>query len=178
LSVRLLVLSVALLVATACSPFQRHSWTTESEGLAVVPGVPFIKQTRRDDCGASALAILLAHRGIEAPLATIDAAVYTPVLRGSFLADLENFARGQGASTRSGRGNLELLRTQIDAGRPVLVLMETGLGPWSQPHYLVVFGFDEQRFLVHAGVAGGLFIDVGELDRRWSRMNRLYLYLD
>jgi ABC-type bacteriocin/lantibiotic exporter with double-glycine peptidase domain len=144
----------------------------------LVEGVPFREQTRRDDCGAAALAILLAHRGVQVPMASIDAAVYMPVLRGALLADLENFARGHGLATHSGRGDLKLVQQQIEAGRPVLVLIQTGFGPWSQPHYLVVFGFDQRRLLVHAGFAGGVFIDSAEFERRWSRMSRLYLYLD
>jgi ABC-type bacteriocin/lantibiotic exporter with double-glycine peptidase domain len=176
--VRLLLLAVAIALLSACSPFKQHPWPAEGDGFTVVPGVPFVEQLRPNDCGAAALASLLAHRGLELPLATIDAAVYTPVLRGSLLADLENFATGQGFATRSGRGDLELLRRQIDAGRPLLVLLETGRGLWSQPHYLVVFGHDPRRLLVHTGVAGGVFIAAEEFERRWSRMNRLYLYLD
>jgi ABC-type bacteriocin/lantibiotic exporter with double-glycine peptidase domain len=176
--IRLALLAVVLHLATACSPFQRQPWQSGAAELILVEGVPFIEQTRRDDCGASALASLLAYRGLDLPMAVIDAAVYTPVLRGALLADLENFARGQGMGTRSGRGDLKLVHQQIEAGRPVLVLIQTGFGPWSQPHYLVVFGFDQRRLLVHAGVAGGVFIDADEFERRWSRMSRLYLYLD
>jgi ABC-type bacteriocin/lantibiotic exporter with double-glycine peptidase domain len=173
-----LVLLAVVLLTTACSPFQRQPWPSGAADLTLVEGVPFIAQTRRDDCGAAALASLLAHRGIELPLTRIDAAIYTPVLRGALLADLENFARGQGMETRAGRGDLMLVRQQIEAGRPVLVLMQKGFGPWSQPHYLVIFGFDQRRLLVHAGFAGEVFIDNGEFERRWSRMSRLYLYLD
>jgi ABC-type bacteriocin/lantibiotic exporter with double-glycine peptidase domain len=172
------LLAVVLLMTTACSPFTRQPWQPGAADLILVEGVPYIEQTRRDDCGAAALASLLVHRGIEVPVASIDAAVYTPVLRGALLADLENFALGQGVQTRSGRGDLKLLQQQIVAGRPVLVLIQTGFGPWSQPHYLVVIGFDQRRLLVHAGVAGGVFIDADEFERRWSRMSRLYLYLD
>jgi ABC-type bacteriocin/lantibiotic exporter with double-glycine peptidase domain len=178
LRVKDVLLAAVLLMTTACSPFQRQPWQSGAADFILVEGVPYLEQTRRDDCGAAALASLLAHRGIEVPMADIDAAVYTPVLRGALLADLENFARGRGMTTRSGRGDLKFLQQQIEAGRPVLVLIQTGFGPWSQPHYLVVFGFDQRRLLVHAGVAGSLFIEAGEFERRWSRMSRLFLYLE
>lgn len=101
-----------------------------------------------------------------------------PELGGSLLPDLENFARWQGLATRSGRGDLELLRRQIDAGRPVLIPVETGLWRVSRPHYLVVIGYDRTRFLVHAGLLEGVFIDSDELLARWEKMSRLYLYLE
>ncbi len=161
----------------ACSPFQRDAWSPGQSGLQVVEGVPFFPQQERDDCGPAALAALLAHGGRPLPPAEVRAAVYDSRLGGSLLPDLENFARSRGFATRSGRGDLRLLRERIDAGVPVQVLIEAGGGPLRRPHYLVVFGYDERRFLVHNGLEAGVFIAADTLDRRWAAMNRLYLFL-
>jgi ABC-type bacteriocin/lantibiotic exporter with double-glycine peptidase domain len=172
------VILLSLFLCYGCSPFQRHEWSPGKAGLRAVPGVPFLAQQGRDDCGPAALASLLAHGGKEMPLETVTRAVYTPALGGSMLPDMENFARLQGFTTHSGRGDLEFLRHQIDAGRPVIIPVETGFWWVSRPHYLVVFGYDETHFLIHEGVQGGLFIDNGELQTRWEKMNGLYLYLE
>lgn len=174
-----LPLFVSALWLAGCSPFHSHSWSPGQPGLRVVEGVPFHAQQARDDCGPAALASLLAHRGEEIPLSEITAKVYSPKLGGSLLPDMENFARSRGLTTRSGRGDLNLLRRQIDAGRPVLIPVETGFWRATRPHYLVVIGYDDHsRFLVHAGVQEGVFIDGDQLFSRWVKMSRLYLYLE
>ncbi|WP_161807405.1 cysteine peptidase family C39 domain-containing protein [Geoalkalibacter ferrihydriticus] len=134
-------------------------------------------QQAGNDCGPAALASLLAHRGRDIPLEQIEGYVYDERLGGSLLADMQNFAQGQGLETRTGRGDIALLRRMVDAGRPVAVLVEMGFGPLRRPHYLVVFGYDAERFLVHDGRTAGLFMASEELQRRWETMNRLYLYL-
>lgn len=169
---------LATLWLAACSPFQHHGHHPARSELHQVDGVPFFRQEGPYDCGPAALASLLGHRGHPSSPETIRGQVYLPALRGSLLPDLENYARRQGVTTRSGRGDLVLLRRQIDAGRPVLIPIEMGFGPASSPHYLVVFGYAGGEFLVHAGEQESVFIASGPLLRRWERMNRLYLYLE
>jgi len=175
---RFFLLLLFLVAGAGCSPFQQRPWSLEQPGLHVVEGVPFRAQESRDDCGPAALASVLEHRGRDLGVAEIGRAVYTPALGGSLLPDMENFARRQGFVTHSGRGDLNLLRRQIDAGRPVMVPVETGLWVATRPHYLVVFGYDENSFLVHAGIRAGVFIRAADLLARWEKMNRLYLYLE
>ena len=173
-----LLLFLAALVASGCAPFRQEAWSPDQSGLRVIAGVPFQPQEQRDDCGPAALASLLAYRGRATSVAEIARAVYDRRLGGSLLPDLENYARQQGFATRSGRGDPELLRRAIDAGRPVMIPVETGFWRISRPHYLVVFGYDQRRFLAHAGVREGVFIGEDDLLSRWEKMNRLYLYLE
>lgn len=173
---RLLLLLTLLTPAGGCSPF-RASALPEGRALQALD-VPFRAQQSRDDCGPAALASLLAHRGRELPVAEITRVVYSPALRGSLLPDLENYARSQGFATRSGRGEPDLLRRQLAAGRPLLIPVQSGFGPLSRPHYLVVYGQDADGFLVHAGTRPALYITDRELLPRWERLNRLYLYLE
>lgn len=173
-----LLLVLMVFLAGGCTPFQQKHWSPDQPGLRVISGVPYRPQEQRDDCGPSALASLLAYRGREVSVAEIARAVYDPRLGGSLLPDMENYARQQGFGTRSGRGDLDLLRQAIDAGRPVVIPIETGFWRLSRPHYLVVFGYEPRRFLAHAGVREGAFIDADDLLRRWEKMNRLYLYLE
>jgi len=162
---------------SGCSPFQQGSSPESSEAFQIIPQVPYRAQQARNDCGAAALASLLAFRGKEIPVEDIARDVYTPALGGSLPADLENFAGRQGFEPRSGRGDLKLLRSQIAAGRPVIVLIDNGVWAATRPHYIVVFGFDEHRFLVHSGTEKNVMIDAQKLLSRWRKMNRLYLYL-
>lgn len=170
---------VLLLGLSACGPtFHAESWSPGQPGLQLVENVPFRSQQARDDCGPAALSSLLAHRGVEISPETIQSELYLPALGGVLFPDLENFARRQGLQTRSGSGNPEFLRSEIDRGRPVLVLVETGFWEISRPHYLVVFGYTARSFLVHNGQVAGRFMDADAFDRRWAVMNRLYLVLE
>lgn len=167
-----------LLLLAACSPFGESAGDRLPAELRAIPGVPFRAQAGRDDCGAAALASLLAHRGREIPVAEIRRVVVSPVLGGTLAPDLENFARGQGFATHAGRGDAALLRQLVDAGRPVLIPIQAGNRFVSRPHYLVVYGYDPDRFLVHAGVQEGVLIAAPDLLARWEKMSRLYLYLE
>lgn len=167
-----------LLPAIGCSPYAGRLPDPAVAGFRTVEGVPFRPQEIRDDCGPAALASLLAHRGHDKEVAEIREAVYSPALGGTLLPDLENYARNLGFQTRSGRGDLDLLRASVDAGRPVIIPIQAGSRLLSRPHYLVVYGYDSERFLVHAGVEDSLLITSAQLLPRWEKMSRLYLLLD
>lgn len=176
-SIRVLILFL-LLGATGCTLYRAAPPDPAAAGFRTVPGVPFRAQEERDDCGPAALASLLASRGREMAVADIRQAVYSPVLGGTLWSDLENFARGEGFATRSGRGDPDLLRRLIDAGQPVLVPIQAGSWGVSRPHYLVVYGYDDDTLLVHAGTQGAVLIAAAEFLPRWEKMGRLYLHLD
>lgn len=172
------LLLALLLVAGGCSPFRSPPPQAGGSVLQVVTNVPFRAQESRDDCGPAALSSLLAHGGMDLSVAEITPAVHSPALGGSLLPDLENYARSRGFKTRSGRGDLALLRRTLAANRPLLIPVDTGLGLLSRPHYLVVYGQDAEGFLVHAGVEEARYIRAEDLLPRWEKMNRLYLYLE
>lgn len=175
---RLIVCLVMILCGGGCLPWRPAPAVLEETGWQVVEGVPFRLQEQADDCGPAGLSTLLAHRGRELPVAEIARVVTEPKLGGSLLQDLENFARHQGFTTRSGRGDLARLRLFLASGHPVLIPIDAGTWPFSRPHYLVLYGFAPQHFLAHAGTTERVVIEATELERRWSKLNRLYLYLE
>jgi len=140
--------------------------------------VPFVSQARINDCGPAALASVLAFHGLDTSLDEVTRAVFTPVLDRTLLPDMENHARRLGFSTRSGRGDADALRRDIDLGLPVIILLEMGGPMFSQGHYVVVFGHDPEGFLMHVGDRADMFLSRRELLERWEPMNRLYLVLE
>lgn len=167
-----------LCLTAACSPLHAPSGAIEATAGRIIDDVSFYAQQGRYDCGPAALASLLAHRGASVSLERVRAATYSPALQGSLLPDLENYARSLGYETRSGRGDLVLLRETINGGTPVLIPLEMGRWEVTRPHYLVVFGYAGSDFVVHAGKQARMTISAAELDRRWQILNRLYLYLE
>jgi ABC-type bacteriocin/lantibiotic exporter with double-glycine peptidase domain len=140
--------------------------------------VPFIPQTKVNDCGPAALASVLAFHGRDASIHEVTEAVFTPVLERTLLPDMENHARRLGFSTSSGRGDLDMLRARLDSGTPVILMLEMGGRMFSQGHYVVVFGHDPEGFLMHVGTRADMFLPDHELLERWEPMNRLYLVVE
>lgn len=147
--------------------------------MFIIPDVPpFSLQARDDDCASVALASLLAHAGHPVSAERIDKAIYDETLRGALLFEMENYADRQGTTPHSGRGDLDLLHDILLTGTPLLLPIDLGVSLWRRPHYVVVFGYDQQNFLMYKRHGKPVIISAGELDRRWEKMGRLYLYLD
>lgn len=140
--------------------------------------VPFIAQSQRNDCGPAALASVLAFRGRGPDVDEVTRQVFTPALGRTLLPDMENYARSLGFSTRSGRGEPGLIRELIDAGSPVILMLEMGGRMFSQGHYVVVYGHDVDGFLMHVGTRADMYLPERELIERWEPMNRLYLVVE
>lgn len=167
---------VAVVLLSACASIPDVSGR---EGVTVIAGIPdFAEQLRRDDCAGVALSSLLAHAGLTVSPAEIDTAVYDPRLGGALLPDLERFSAKAGATPRSGRGSMAEVRSLLASGRPLLVPLDMGWGPWRRPHYVVVYGFGPETFLMHLRHDETLNMPAAEFDRRWAGMGRLYLYLE
>jgi ABC-type bacteriocin/lantibiotic exporter with double-glycine peptidase domain len=169
---------VLLLICAGCGLGPAFRDDTPAAPDAARLDVPFVPQADRTDCGPAALASVLAFRGRHVPLEDIAGRVHTPAMQRTLLPDMENYARSLGFSTRSGRGDTDLLRLAVDTGSPVIVLADMGGPLFSQGHYLVVYGHDSAGFLLHAGTRGGLYVRDADLLQAWNRMNRLYLVVE
>lgn len=114
-------------------------------------GVPFFAPTEAAQarhCGPLALASVLVDAGLAGdPVALADAA-YLPARGGSLQIELSAAARRSGALAIPLPGTLAALIAELDAGRPVLVLQNLGLGwpdRWlARWHYAVLIGHDRR----------------------------------
>ncbi len=174
----LLLFCAAVLFAGGCAPFQQAPEHVLSAEDTVRADVPFVAQAGTHDCGPAALASLLKYHGRDVSLEEVTENVYIPAARRTILPDMENYARHLGLETSSGRGSIELLKKNLDAGKPAIILVEAGSGIVDTPHYIVIWGYTPQGFLAHAGEKPNVFMDFKELDRRWKKMNRLYLVIE
>ena len=173
-------LLAAILLLSCAGCVQRAAFRTAPEPSArtVRLDVPFIAQANRADCGPAALASVLEFHGRRVPLDEITRRVFTPKMERTLLPDMENYARSLGVRTRSGQGDPAFVRGLVDAGTPVILLLDMGGALYSQGHYAVVFGHDGNGFILHAGIRKNAYLTDGELLERWQPMNRLYLVLE
>jgi ABC-type bacteriocin/lantibiotic exporter with double-glycine peptidase domain len=135
-----------------------------------IEGVPFYRQ-KESYCGPAALASVLGFWGRQANLEQITAAVYLPELRGTLPMDMENFMREAGFETITSAGTLEELKVRIRTDLPVICLLDLGFGPYRQPHYVTVIGFDDANAVIiaHDGLKANSVIGYKIFEKEWSR---------
>ena len=142
----------------------------------VISGVPFVKQ-KDQFCGPAAMASVLAYYGDNITQEEIAEKVYTPKLDGALISDMENFARARGFRTEVVNGDMNALENEIDAGVPVILLVDRGKWIVSVPHYYVVYGYDLEKgvVIVNTGDDAGVAMPFNRLEGEWEKMNRLML---
>ncbi len=138
----------------------------------VIPGVPFLPQ-EEETCGPSSLAMTLRFLGKKADTAEIAAETRTSGLRGTLITDLAAAARRRGVDAEVVDLDPAGLRAEIDAGRPVILLVDLGIWVWSRPHYLLVYGYGPRGFVAHSGRTAGREIPASDLAARWAKMGHL-----
>jgi len=165
---RALLLVVLASALSAC----RINPEIELDRLASRPvdlDVPHFPQTE-NQCGPAALAGLLAASGIEAEPAALTAQIYLPGREGSLQAELLAASRRVGLLPIIIATAASDLVAALEAGQPVLVLLN--LGTRSAPiwHYAVVTGLKPRENLIqlNSGADEALEMAAGRFMRRWN----------
>ena len=106
--------------------------------------IPFYSQ-QAHHCGPAALLTVLDASGVSPRYDQVVERVYVPGLEGSLQVELMAAARGFERIPFRLAGELVPVLSEINAGRPVLILQNLrlpGLPAW---HYAVVVGYDRER---------------------------------
>lgn len=117
--------------------------------------VPFVAQAK-DGCGSAAISMILRYwenKEGRSPseLANperIQSALYSPVAGGIPTSRMEEYFRSAGYRVFAFRGEWSDLKHDVEAGRPVIVILKAA-GPWGPLHYVVVVGVDAERGFVY-----------------------------
>ncbi len=166
-----------VLIMPAVSPFTGcagRDFTALRPGIETrghyIEGVPFYRQ-KESSCGPAALAGVLAFWGRPSNLERITAKVYLPELRGTLPMDMETFLREAGFETSSSAGTFEKLKAHVRAGVPVICLLDLGFGPYRQPHYVTVIGFDDVNAVIiaHDGLKANKLVGYDAFGKQWDR---------
>lgn len=100
---------------------------------------PAVRQRADVDCGAAALAMVVARWRPDLDRAQIARAV--PVVNDGFrLGDLRDVARAAGLRAFAIIGDRDLLRYEIERGRPVVIGLHRPYRDRARAHYEVVIG--------------------------------------
>ena len=131
---------------------------------------PFFPQERYQ-CGPAALATALAGSGVAVDLGALIDRVYLPGRQGSLQVEMLAASRIAGRIPYVVDGNLQTLRDELDAGRPVVVLQNLGIAAIPKWHYAVVVGIDtaRNRIILRSGTDQRRIIRTKTFLRTWRR---------
>lgn len=138
--------------------------------------VPFFPDNT-DQCGPATLASILTYWGIPSDPHILKEEIYLRRIRGTLSIDLLLAAQSRGLQAEGSGGTLDLLKTELAADRPVVALMNLGWAVYSQGHYVVVTGYDEQRqgVYLHSGLARDVFVPYARFLVNWEKTGRWML---
>jgi ABC-type bacteriocin/lantibiotic exporter with double-glycine peptidase domain len=144
---------VAVALAAGCSSYtgQARDFSparlSSEPGWLRVRGVPLERQVEEADCGAAAIAMVIAYWTGGAPPAIARALRPAPE-RGIAAGRMRDLARRSGLAAFIVRGELADLEREIAAGRPVVVGLVKPHGKRVLTHYEVVVGLHRARKIV------------------------------
>ena len=170
---RCLLLGAAALTA-GCSVnggMVRDELRQQSGGVAYeLTDTPFYSQTT-DQCGPSALATALNDAGVPVTPDELAPSIYIPDRNGSLQFELLAATRGYGRVPYPISPDVLALLGEIQAGRPVLVLQNLGLGFAPVWHYAVVVGYlpGENKFVLRSGEHKRHLVKTSRFLRTWRR---------
>jgi len=169
-SCRLAGALLACLLAAGCATLPGEAGPGEPRGDALVRlAVPFFPDDT-DQCGPSALAGVLTYWGRPESPANLRRELYRARLKGALTVDLLLAAQSRGFDAEMAEDGLQSIRTELDAGRPVIAFLDVGITALAVGHYVVITGYDDggRRIYAHSGMARDKGIPYDKFERQWK----------
>lgn len=141
------LLSLFLLILFSCAVTREG---TPPAVTHLIEDVPFYPQEAYQ-CGPSALAGVLNYWGVDVSPQQIAVEIYSESARGTLDMDMVLYAQKKNREVRHYEGGLEDLRTNIDSGYPLIVLVDHGFWIYQKNHFMVVVGYSDDGVVVNSG---------------------------
>lgn len=124
-------------------PIENSAFDVEP-GWVAVRNIPFQPQEGETDCGAACAAMVLSHGGHPSTTKDVVAAA-PPSKEGMRAGDLRDFIKGRGLKSFLIHGTLDDLKTELAAGRPVIVGLKKPYVNAAWDHYEVVMAIHPEK---------------------------------
>ncbi len=163
------LLAFSWLAGCAAPFYPDERLTVDVSTRATVAGVPLIQQ-EAFYCGPTSIAMVMQWSGHDVTQDDIASLAFSPGAGGTYLADMIGSARRKGQLAVE-INNFDALLTEINAGHPVIVFQNLGLGIAPVWHYGVVTGYDLQRDEVYlnSGQLDQMVMPFALFERTWRR---------
>ncbi|HEX6703647.1 MAG TPA: PA2778 family cysteine peptidase [Albitalea sp.] len=164
----------AAIVLAGCAAVQTQALREHPPaGLAPrteLVATPFFPQTEYQ-CGPAALATVLQAAGITVDLAELGEQVFLPARTGTLQIEMFAGARRQGAVATRLPTTLEAVLRDVQAGHPVVVLLNLGLKWAPLWHYAVLVGYDVDagEVVMRSGTTQRAVMAMRTFEHTWKR---------
>jgi ABC-type bacteriocin/lantibiotic exporter with double-glycine peptidase domain len=150
---------------------------TTSPGWISVPEMPLEIQKSTEDCGTTALSMVLEYWRIPVTLEEWESSGLLLAGKGSRARDLRDLARQKGLQAFLIHGRWEDLRNEIDRGHPVIVGLVKPANSGAVTHYEVVVALHPERQIVvtHDPANGPRQYPLSGFQREWDPAGYLTL---
>ena len=171
------VILILLLLGGCAAPLQSAKLLgappAELSRAVELEQVPFFPQERYQ-CGPAALATVLTWSGVRVDPRDLVPEVYLPQRKGSLQVELTAAARHHGRVPYVLDQDIQSLLSEVQAGHPVVVLLNLGLSWYPVWHYAVVVGFDlsRDRLVLRSGRQRRELLSLEVFERTWRRGER------
>jgi ABC-type bacteriocin/lantibiotic exporter with double-glycine peptidase domain len=136
----------------------------------MVRGVPFYPQ-ETDRCGPAALAGVMNFWDVPVSPGEIAEEIYSKSARGTLSLDMVLYPQRRGLAAEQYSGDMDDLRKKIDAGLPLIVLVDKGFSVLEVAHFMVIVGYEGGGVIANSGGTRGEFISEKDFLRTWKRTN-------
>jgi len=169
-------LLLALTLGCATRAPRSQSPSPDANVLEHVP----VREFEDDNCGPGSLSVVLTALGSPVTEAELVAEVPRAPGGGVLSVDLLLAARQRGLSASLASGDEETIRSEIAAGRPVILLLKLLDAPGRRKdiyHYVVVDGVDPRRDLLRFQFGDGevRWTTLDPLEKAWSGAGKALL---
>jgi len=161
-----------LLVMCACATTQLQRNTNP----VVILDVPFFPQEDYQ-CGPASLAGVLNFWKSDVGVREIAGEIFSKSARGTLTIDMLLYAERRGYAALQYKGGLDELKSKIQAGYPVIVLVDYGFFVYHEEHFMVVVGFDANGVIVNSGKTEKLYVSNEDFLKAWERTNNWTLLI-
>lgn len=141
--------------------------------------VPFFPD-KTDQCGPSTLAALLSFWGQPVQPQDLRTEMYEAKLKGTLPMDLVHTAKTHLLEVKMVSGTLQQLRDELNAGRPVLAMLNLGFDMMPVGHYVIITGYDEDKggLFMHSGGKANRFVSYKKFEKQWRKADYWALLAD
>jgi predicted double-glycine peptidase len=147
-----------------------------TQPFRMIRNVPFYPQEEYQ-CGPASLAGVLNHWNINVSPEEIASEIYSKSARGTLNIDMVLYVEKIGLKARQYRGSFEDIKTKIDSGYPLIVLVDEGFLIYQKNHFMVVIGYGGEGIVVNSGKEQSKFIPAKEFLRSWERTKFWTLFI-
>jgi ABC-type bacteriocin/lantibiotic exporter with double-glycine peptidase domain len=174
------ILFVCLSTSGCAAGLATHTTYAEvkrDQGWLLIENVPEIRQSGRQDCGPTALAMVLGYWGVTAARSDIAGASSASLLHGVKARRLRDYVRSRGLQAFIVPGVVADLEREVQLNHPVLVGVVKRDGKQGFPHYEVVVGINLLlgRIVTLDPARGVTVNSLDAFDKEWARASQLAL---